>query len=74
MFLLSTKVGLMQAFALWQAMMFLDASSDGADAFTSKYREVAEKFRSEGINFLVGDLAASEGAFQVGGFSLASFY
>lgn len=49
-------------------MLFLSFSSDVADAFRSKYHEVAEKFRTEGVSFLVGDLEASQGAFQVCGF------
>ncbi|XP_062020071.1 protein disulfide-isomerase-like [Rosa rugosa] len=47
-----------------KAMLFLNFSSDVADAFKSKYREVAEKYKGEGISFLVGDLEASQGAFQ----------
>lgn len=45
--------------------MFLNFSSEGVDAFKSKYREVAEKYNKEGISFLIGDLEASQGAFQV---------
>lgn len=45
--------------------MFLNFSSDAADAFKSKYHEVAEKYKKEGISFLIGDLDASQGAFQV---------
>lgn len=55
-------------------MLFLNFSGEGAEALRSKYHEAAEKFRTEGISFLVGDLDASQGAFQVGGFSVASFY
>ncbi|KAK9945823.1 hypothetical protein M0R45_011319 [Rubus argutus] len=47
-----------------KAMLFLNFSSDVADAFKSKYREVAEKYKGEGISFLLGDLDASQGAFQ----------
>ncbi|XP_024171556.1 protein disulfide-isomerase-like [Rosa chinensis] len=47
-----------------KAMLFLNFSSDVADAFKSKYREEAEKYKGEGISFLVGDLEASQGAFQ----------
>ncbi|EXB60097.1 Protein disulfide-isomerase [Morus notabilis] len=47
-----------------KAMLFLSFSSDIADAFRSKFHEVAEKFRTEGVSFLVGDLEASQGAFQ----------
>ncbi|CAB4266912.1 unnamed protein product [Prunus armeniaca] len=47
-----------------KAMLFLNFSSEGVDAFKSKYREVAEKYNKEGISFLIGDLEASQGAFQ----------
>lgn len=47
-------------------MLFLNFSSEAADAFRPKYREVAEKYKSEGLNFLLGDVEASQGAFQVG--------
>ena len=46
-------------------MMFLNFSAEDADSFKSKYREAAEQHRHDGINFLVGDLEASQGAFQV---------
>lgn len=45
--------------------MFLNFSSEGVDAFKSKYREVAEKYNKVGISFLIGDLESSQGAFQV---------
>ena len=46
-------------------MLFLDHSSELFDAFKSKYHEVAEQYKGKGINFLLGDLEASQGAFQV---------
>ncbi|KAF3446997.1 hypothetical protein FNV43_RR12177 [Rhamnella rubrinervis] len=46
-----------------KAMLFLNFS-EVADAFRPKYHEVAEKYRSEGISFLLGDLETSKGAFQ----------
>jgi protein disulfide-isomerase A1 len=46
-------------------MLFLNFSHEVADSFKSKYREVAEQFKGEGISFLIGDLDASQGAFQV---------
>ena len=49
-------------------MLFLNLSSEIADSFTSKYREVAEEHKG-GISFLIGDLEASQGAFQVRIFS-----
>ncbi|KAG9142645.1 hypothetical protein Leryth_023072 [Lithospermum erythrorhizon] len=45
-------------------MMFLNFSSDNSDAFTSKYRDVAEQFKGQGVSFLIGDVEASQGAFQ----------
>jgi len=47
-----------------KAMLFLNFSHEVADSFKSKYREVAEQFKGEGISFLIGDLDASQGAFQ----------
>lgn len=46
-------------------MLFLNFSSEVAEAFRLNYREVAEKFRAEGVSFLLGDVEASQGAFQV---------
>lgn len=46
-------------------MLFLDFGSELFDAFKSKYQEVAESYKGKNINFLIGDLDASEGAFQV---------
>ncbi|KAB1221079.1 Protein disulfide-isomerase [Morella rubra] len=47
-----------------KAMLFLNFSSEGADSLKSKYHEVAEQNKGEGISFLIGDLEASQGAFQ----------
>ncbi|GLT69519.1 hypothetical protein SLA2020_416640, partial [Shorea laevis] len=47
-----------------KAMLFLNFSSEVADSLKSKYREVAEQYKGEGISFLIGDLEASQGAFQ----------
>ncbi|XP_062099280.1 protein disulfide-isomerase [Humulus lupulus] len=47
-----------------KAMLFLNFTSDVADAFKAKYRDVAEKYRTEGLSFLLGDVEASQGAFQ----------
>ncbi|KAK4572791.1 hypothetical protein RGQ29_030994 [Quercus rubra] len=52
-----------------KAMLFLNFSNEVADPFQSKYREVAEQFKGEGISFLIGDLDASQGAFQYFGLS-----
>ncbi|XP_020247463.1 protein disulfide-isomerase-like isoform X2 [Asparagus officinalis] len=45
-------------------MFFLNFSSEQFDAFKSKYHEVASTFKGKGISFLIGDLDASQGAFQ----------
>ncbi|KAL6963844.1 disulfide-isomerase-like [Sarracenia purpurea var. burkii] len=45
-------------------MLFLNFSDEHADAFESKYRDVAEQYKGKGISFLIGDVEASEGAFQ----------
>ncbi|XP_059631799.1 protein disulfide-isomerase-like [Cornus florida] len=47
-----------------KAMLFINFSSDNLESFKSKYHEVAEQYRGKGINFLMGDLEASQGAFQ----------
>lgn len=45
-------------------MLFINFASDTADSLKSKYHETAEQYRQEGINFLVGDVEASQRAFQ----------
>lgn len=35
------------------------------DSFKSKYHEVAEQYKGNDISFLIGDVEASQGAFQV---------
>ncbi|XVF64543.1 hypothetical protein PTKIN_Ptkin09bG0177100 [Pterospermum kingtungense] len=47
-----------------KAMLFANLSSDGVDSLKSKYREVAEQYKGQGISFLLGDVEASQGAFQ----------
>ncbi|XP_022773274.1 protein disulfide-isomerase-like [Durio zibethinus] len=47
-----------------KAMLFANLSSEGVDSLKSKYREVAEQYRGQGISFLLGDVEASQGAFQ----------
>ncbi|KAA8546418.1 hypothetical protein F0562_002843 [Nyssa sinensis] len=49
-----------------KAMLFLNFSSDLVDAFESKYHDVAEQHKGQGISFLMGDLEASQNAFQEG--------
>lgn len=47
-------------------MLFMNLSGADAAVFKSKVREVAEHYKNNEISFLVGDLDASQGAFQVG--------
>ncbi|CAK9184579.1 unnamed protein product [Ilex paraguariensis] len=47
-----------------KAMLFLNFSSELGDAFKSKYHEVAEQDKGKGLSFLMGDVEASQGAFQ----------
>ncbi|KAG4963262.1 hypothetical protein AAZX31_14G136300 [Glycine max] len=47
-----------------KAMMFVNFTADNADSLKLKFRESAEQYRQQGVSFLVGDLEASQGAFQ----------
>ncbi|KAK8642860.1 hypothetical protein V6N13_012188 [Hibiscus sabdariffa] len=47
-----------------KAMLFANLSGDGIDSLKSKFREVAEQYTGQGIGFLLGDLEASQAAFQ----------
>ncbi|KAF2296716.1 hypothetical protein GH714_001407 [Hevea brasiliensis] len=47
-----------------KAMLFTNLSSEDADSFKTKYHEAALQFKGQGIIFLLGDLEASQGAFQ----------
>ncbi|XP_060214393.1 protein disulfide-isomerase [Lycium barbarum] len=47
-----------------KAMLFVNFSNDQIDTFKSKYQEVAEQFKGKDISFLIGDVEASQGAFQ----------
>ncbi|XP_054799237.1 protein disulfide-isomerase [Prosopis cineraria] len=47
-----------------KAMLFVNFTTEAADSLKSKYREAAEQYRQDGISFLVGDVDASQGAFQ----------
>ncbi|TKY56132.1 disulfide-isomerase protein [Spatholobus suberectus] len=47
-----------------KAMMFINFTADTADSLKLKYRESAEQYRQQGISFLVGDIEASQVAFQ----------
>lgn len=47
-------------------MLFLNFSGEKFDIFKSKYEDVAKQYKGDGISFLMGDVEASKGAFQVG--------
>ncbi|KAJ9166672.1 hypothetical protein P3X46_021385 [Hevea brasiliensis] len=47
-----------------KAMLFTNLSSEDADSFKTKYHEAALQFKGQGLIFLLGDLEASQGAFQ----------
>lgn len=47
-----------------KAMLFMNFSGENFDAFKSKLHETAENYKGKNINFLIGDLDASQGAFQ----------
>ncbi|KAL2521259.1 Protein disulfide isomerase-like 1-2 [Forsythia ovata] len=46
-----------------KAMLFVNFSKE-LDSFQSTYKDVAKQSKAKGISFLLGDLEASEGAFQ----------
>lgn len=46
-------------------MLFANLNTEGFDSLQSKYREVAEQYKGKGISFLLGDVEASQAAFQV---------
>ncbi|KAL1543823.1 Thioredoxin-like domain [Salvia divinorum] len=47
-----------------KAMLFLNFSTEYFDAFKSKYYEVAQLYKGKNLTFLMGDVEASQGAFQ----------
>ncbi|KAK6132354.1 hypothetical protein DH2020_033914 [Rehmannia glutinosa] len=47
-----------------KAMLFLNFASEQFDAFKSKYHEVAALYKGKDLSFLMGDIEASQGAFQ----------
>ncbi|KAD3639982.1 hypothetical protein E3N88_29205 [Mikania micrantha] len=47
-----------------KAMMFLDFGHEHIDAFKSKYTDVAGMYKVKGLNFLLGDVKASQAALQ----------
>lgn len=46
-------------------MLFLNFSTEQFDSFKSKYLEVAQLYKGKDLSFLMGDIEASQGAFQV---------
>lgn len=46
-------------------MLFVNFSSKPFSAFESKYHDIADEHKGTGISFFMGDVEASEGAFQV---------
>lgn len=46
-------------------MLFINFTAEGAESIQAKYREAAEEYRKQDVSFLVGDVEASQGAFQV---------
>ncbi|XP_010268974.1 PREDICTED: protein disulfide-isomerase [Nelumbo nucifera] len=47
-----------------KAMLFLNFTSELVESFKSKYHDVATHYKGKGIRFLLGDIEASQGAFQ----------
>ncbi|KAI3672781.1 hypothetical protein L6452_38881 [Arctium lappa] len=47
-----------------KAMLFLNFSSKPFGDFESKYHDIANEHKGKGISFLMGDVEASQGAFQ----------
>jgi hypothetical protein len=47
-------------------MLFLNFSTGPFESFKSAYYGAAEEFKDKEVKFLIGDVEASQGAFQVG--------
>ncbi|CAA0809954.1 Delta-aminolevulinic acid dehydratase 1-chloroplastic [Striga hermonthica] len=47
-----------------KAMLFINFTSEQFDAYKTKYHEVAELYKGKNLSFLMGDIEASQGAFQ----------
>ncbi|PWA39166.1 protein disulfide-isomerase [Artemisia annua] len=47
-----------------KAMLFLDFEHEQIDAYKSKYTDVAGVYKGKGLNFLLGDVKASQAALQ----------
>ncbi|KAJ0976830.1 hypothetical protein J5N97_012304 [Dioscorea zingiberensis] len=52
-----------------KAMLFINFSNEYVDEFKSKFQGAAEHYKGKKISFLIGDLDASQGAFQFFGLS-----
>ncbi|KAL8126140.1 hypothetical protein AgCh_013429 [Apium graveolens] len=52
-----------------EEMLFINFSTEKFDDFKTKFNEVAAEHKEKGLNFLLGDLEASQGAFQYFGLS-----
>ncbi|KAL8126532.1 hypothetical protein AgCh_013708 [Apium graveolens] len=52
-----------------KAMLFVNFSTEKFDDFKTKFNEVAAEHKGKGLSFLLGDLEASQGAFQYFGLS-----
>lgn len=46
-------------------MLFVNFSSKSFGAFESKYHDIATEHKGKGISFLIGDVEATQAAFQV---------
>lgn len=55
-------------------MLFLNFSSDKFEAFKSNINEAAKQFKGNDVSFLMGDIEASQGAFQVCCLSIFLYY
>ncbi|KAK4490118.1 hypothetical protein RD792_000775 [Penstemon davidsonii] len=47
-----------------KAMLFLNFSSEHFEAFKPKYHDLAQQYKGKDLSFLLGDIEASQGAFQ----------
>lgn len=63
--LLALRISYKMASSDGQVMLFIHFTEPDSDSFKSKYSEVAENYRGKKLSFLLGDIKASEGAFQV---------
>ncbi|PKU87257.1 Protein disulfide-isomerase [Dendrobium catenatum] len=62
--LLVIDMSSMMASSYGQVLLFIHFSEQYFDSFKSKYLEVAENYKGKKMSFLLGDIKASEGAFQ----------